>query len=84
MLEIHYFASVRESLDCDTENLSLPDTVTTVEQLIQHLVDIHGPLWQKVLQDDAVLVALDQTMARKNSPLAGVKEVAFFPPVTGG
>jgi molybdopterin synthase sulfur carrier subunit len=32
----------------------------------------------------SIRVALDQEEASLDAPLAGVREVAFFPPVTGG
>ncbi|MFN3606637.1 MAG: MoaD/ThiS family protein, partial [Cypionkella sp.] len=32
----------------------------------------------------AVRVAVDQVLSDMTAPLAGAKEVAFFPPMTGG
>lgn len=84
MIEIHYFASIRESLDTDKESLALPQGTATVADLIDHLVNLHGEQWAQVLREAKVLVAINQTVAKYTSALADGDEVAFFPPVTGG
>lgn len=82
MIEIHYFASIRERLACDRETL---DTApATVAALVDTLVARHGETWQRVLRDGRVLVAVNQEVASLQSALREGDEVAFFPPVTGG
>lgn len=82
MIEIHYFASIRERLACDRETL---DTAPpTVAALVDALVERHGEAWQRVLRDGRVLVAVNQEVASLQSALREGDEVAFFPPVTGG
>jgi molybdopterin synthase sulfur carrier subunit len=83
MITIHYFASIRESLQRSEQELVLPVQVTTVSGLINELVKL-DPSCAAVLQDSQVLVAVDQTIVDRNSPLSGSEEVAFFPPMTGG
>ena len=83
-IRVQYFASVRETLDSEGENLELPAGVDSVEKLIAHLSARHGERWRRTLQESPVLVAINQDMARKSSPVADGDEVAFFPPVTGG
>lgn len=84
MLTIQYFASIREALDRDQEQLELPVSVSTVEQLISHLLQLN-PHFESVFNDNAkILIAVNQTVADKNCRLADNDEVAFFPPMTGG
>ena len=84
MIEVHYFASIREALGKELEQLELGDDITTVELLIDHLVSIHGTAWEKTLKDSSVLVAINQTVAKLSASITDGDEVAFFPPVTGG
>lgn len=84
MINVHYFASIREALDLETEEIKLPDSVQTVAALIEHLVSIHDEIWAVALKEKTVLVALNQHMAKLSSPVIDGDEVAFFPPVTGG
>lgn len=84
MLNIHYFASLRETLGRQSEALALPSPAMSVEQLTVHLQALHGESWS-VLQDPSrVLVAVNQTIVERDFKLQGGEEVAFFPPMTGG
>ena len=84
MLNIQYFASIREALDRSEEQLELPASVATVDQLIAHLLQLN-PHFKAVFNGkDKILVAVNQTVADKNCLLSDNDEVAFFPPMTGG
>ncbi|MDA1370706.1 MAG: molybdopterin converting factor subunit 1 [Proteobacteria bacterium] len=84
MLSIHYFASIREALDKDHEQLELPESVASVADLMRHLSTIN-PLFKPILDADRkVLVAVNQTVVDKDYRLSEDDEVAFFPPMTGG
>jgi molybdopterin synthase sulfur carrier subunit len=83
MITIHYFASIRESMQRSEQELELPVQVTTVAGLIDELVKLE-PSCAAILQDTQVLVAVDQSVVGLDSPLSGSEEVAFFPPMTGG
>jgi len=89
MLSIQYFASIRETLDRNVEQLELPRNVTSVQMLIDHLL-IANPHFEAVFKessrskDSKVLVAVNQTIVGRNHPLSENDEVAFFPPMTGG
>lgn len=84
MLTIQYFASIREALQRDQEQLELPGSVSTVDQLISHLLQLN-PHFESVFNDDSkILVAVNQTVTDRNCQLADNDEVAFFPPMTGG
>lgn len=82
MIEVLYFAWVRERIGVPREKV---DTgAETVAELIAELI-AREPRYEAAFADLAALrVALDQELAAFDAPLAGVREVAFFPPMTGG
>lgn len=83
MLTIQYFASVREMLGKASEQMHLPDHVSTVAELTEHLAT-RGDAWQLLLNCSQVLIAVNQSVADRSTRLQGTEEVAFFPPMTGG
>ena len=84
MVTIHYFASVREKLGFASEQIELPEQVTTVATLVDFLVEQHGASWKEVMTKASVLVAINQAVAKFDSSVQDTDEIAFFPPVTGG
>ncbi|MGA0934589.1 MAG: molybdopterin converting factor subunit 1 [Pseudohongiellaceae bacterium] len=84
MIAIHYFASIRESLDCDVEKLDLPDDVNNVDELLRHLISERGEVWGQALGQDSLMIAVNQEMTDRHATVKDGDEVAFFPPVTGG
>lgn len=83
-MKILYFASLREAVGCPDEDLELPAGVTTAGALRRFLAE-RGGNWQTALDEGRnVRIAVNQQMARPDTPLTGNEEVAFFPPVTGG
>jgi molybdopterin synthase sulfur carrier subunit len=83
MLKILYFASLRETLGRGAESLDLPDGVNDVGSLLT-LLKSRGSEWEKLGSVKNLRYAVNQEMARLDSPLKAGDEVAFFPPVTGG
>ena len=83
MIKVLYFASIREVLGRDQDQLQV-NTATTVDSLIDELVVIHGELWHQMLRNKKVLVAINQTVATLDAAISEGDEIAFFPPVTGG
>ena len=83
MLTILYFASLREALEHSTELLDLPPEVHDVGGLLNLLI-ARGGDWAKLGSVKNMRYAVNQEMARLDSPLKAGDEVAFFPPVTGG
>ena len=82
MIELRYFAWVRERIGTSQERLET--TAPTVAALVAELKtrsDGHAAAFADIR---ALRVALDQELADFDAPLAGVREVAFFPPMTGG
>ena len=81
-LDILYFAWVRERIGLPRERVETG--AATVADLVAELSarEEHYALAFADLQ--GLRVALDQQLAEFDAPLAGVREVAFFPPMTGG
>jgi molybdopterin synthase sulfur carrier subunit len=83
MLTIQYFASVRETLGKASEQIHLPDNISTVAELTEMLAT-RGHVWQLLMDASQVLIAVNQSVADRSTRLLGSEEVAFFPPMTGG
>lgn len=82
MIDVVYFAWVRERIGLARE--AVDTNATTVSALVDELrarEDRYASAFQDV---SALRVALDQELADFDAPLAGVREIAFFPPMTGG
>lgn len=82
MIDVLYFAWLRERIGVPKE--ALETSANSVEELINELRDkseAHALAFSDV---SAVRVAVDQELADFSASLAGVREVAFFPPMTGG
>lgn len=83
-LNIVYFAWVRERLGRDEEVVHLPNTVITIGQLVTHLQSL-GTDYSEIFEDVGKLrFALDQEFVSLDHCLKDAKELAIFPPVTGG
>jgi molybdopterin synthase sulfur carrier subunit len=79
-----YFAWVKEKTGVAAEEVELPPSVTTVGELMDWL-KTRGPEFADAFaRTDVVRAAIDQTHVRHDAWLAGAREIAFFPPVTGG
>lgn len=82
MIELKYFASLRDILSCDSEQFPL-ESITTVAKLRQELAT-RGDSWETQLLGQQTLVAVNQQIATADTEICPGDEVAFFPPVTGG
>ncbi|MEM0949777.1 MAG: molybdopterin converting factor subunit 1 [Pseudomonadota bacterium] len=82
MIEVLYFAWVRERIGLPKERV---DTrAITVAELVEELKAREERYALAFADTSSLRVALDQELAEFDAPLKGVKEVAFFPPMTGG
>jgi molybdopterin synthase sulfur carrier subunit len=82
--EILYFAWVRERIGVASETLELPETLTTVDDLVSWLA-ARGDAYAAAFEDRARLrAAVDQRFVPLSAVLGRPREVAIFPPVTGG
>ncbi|MAQ45720.1 MAG: molybdopterin converting factor subunit 1 [Confluentimicrobium sp.] len=81
-LDVLYFAWVRERIGLPKEQVTTD--AATVAELVAELAVREERYAVAFADTDALRVALDQELAAFDAPLAGVREVAFFPPMTGG
>jgi sulfur-carrier protein len=83
-MRLLYFAWVKEKAGLAAEDVELPSAVTTVAELMAWL-KTRGPEFAHAFQRaDIIRTAIDQTHVRHDATIRGAREIAFFPPVTGG
>jgi sulfur-carrier protein len=84
MINILYFARLRERLGSEREQLAFSAGVASVGQLAAQLRERGGAWAAELAVGRALRVAVNQQMATPQTAIADGDEVAFFPPVTGG
>ena len=82
MIDVLYFAWVRERIGLPRETVET--TAETVAGLVADLVAREDRYALAFSDLTSLKVALDQELSNFDAPLKGVREVAFFPPMTGG
>lgn len=84
MIRILYFARLREAVGTAGEDLALDGMVCVGDLLARLRQRQRGGVWSEALSaSQRVLMAVNQQMARPETPLAEGDEVGLFPPVTG-
>ncbi|MEM6888530.1 MAG: molybdopterin converting factor subunit 1 [Pseudomonadota bacterium] len=81
-MNVLYFAWVRERIGVPRETLE--SQAATVQDLVDELKSREARYEMAFADTSALRVALDQELSSFDAPLAGVREIAFFPPMTGG
>jgi molybdopterin synthase sulfur carrier subunit len=83
-VDLLYFAWVRERIGSGGERLVLPDGLSTVADLLDWLAT-RSPGHAAALADrGAIRIAMDEDFVSADAPLGNPREIAIFPPVTGG
>jgi molybdopterin synthase sulfur carrier subunit len=83
-MKVKYFAWVRERIGKAEETLEPPADVRTVDELIAWLSH-RGEGYAYAFEKPKVIrAAIDQAHVRSDAVIAGAREIAFFPPMTGG
>lgn len=83
-MKILYFAWIRERVGKAEEELELPASVRTVNDLVQFLAG-RGEEYAHAFENAKVVrAAIDKVHVKADTPLGGAREVALFPPMTGG
>ena len=82
MIRVLYFASLGERLGTQNENLDAAG-IHSAGALLERL-RARGDTWDSAFGAGTVMIAVNQEMADRDTPVADGDEVAFFPPVTGG
>ena len=84
MLKIVYFAWVRERVGKAEETVEPPAGIATVADLVAWLT-ARGPEYASAFaKPEVVRAAIDRAHVKPAASIAGAREIAFFPPVTGG
>jgi len=79
-----YFAWVKEKVGISEETLQPPAEVATVSDLMDWLATRTPGHANAFAERKLIKAAVDQEHVPLSAPLKNAKEVAFFPPVTGG
>jgi molybdopterin synthase sulfur carrier subunit len=83
-MDVLYFAWVRERVGVGQESLDPPEAVRNVADLICWLAE-RSPAHAEAFREPArIRAAIDQRFVPLDAELGTAKEVALFPPVTGG
>ncbi|WP_417690949.1 molybdopterin converting factor subunit 1 [Roseibium sp.] len=83
-MQIKYFASIREKVGRNDETRELPRSITTVADLLDHLSAEDESYAIAFADRETLRAALDQEHVELDAPLGAAREIALFPPMTGG
>jgi molybdopterin synthase sulfur carrier subunit len=83
-MRLLYFAWVRERVGVSEEEVDPPATVVSVADLIDWLSTRSAGHADAFADRARLRAALDQDFVPLETPIDGAREVAIFPPVTGG
>ena len=84
MTKLVYFSWVRERIGLTEEDIVLPGSVRTAGDLLSFLA-AKGEGYAEALQYPKVIrVAIDQEHVDHDEVISGAREIAIFPPMTGG
>jgi len=83
-IEMLYFARVREVIGRSAETVSPPAEVVTIADLIAWLAARGGGYAEAFADPERIRAAIGEDFADLGTPIAGAREIALFPPVTGG
>jgi len=83
-MKVLYFAWVRERVGKTEEIVDPPAGVRTVADLMQWLAARGEEYANAFAAPRTIRAAIDQTHVKPDTDIAGAREIAFFPPMTGG
>ena len=83
-MKVRYFAWVRERVGKPEEEIDLPASIATIADLMSFLAQ-RGEEYAHAFENPKVIrAAVDRAHVRADTAIAGAREIAFFPPMTGG
>jgi sulfur-carrier protein len=83
-VKVCYFAWVRERIGKPEEEVEPPPAIRTVADLMGWLSQ-RGESYAHAFENPKVIrAAIDRAHVRADTTIAGAREIAFFPPMTGG
>ena len=84
MTKLLYFARVRQMVGRGEEEVELPSSLATVSDVIVWLKQRDEGYANAFSDTRIIRAAVDQAHRPLDTPIKGAREIAFFPPVTGG
>jgi len=82
MIQVNFFAALKEQLECEQIELEF-EGIASVTDVKNKLV-ANNPNWKTALDNQSLLMAVNHEMVSQEYAVKDNDEVAFFPPVTGG
>ena len=83
-MKLRYFAWVRERIGKPEEEIEPPAAIATVADLMGWLA-LRGEEYAHAFENPKVIrAAIDRAHVKADTRIAGAREIAFFPPMTGG
>lgn len=83
-MKVLYFAWVRERVGKAEETVEPPAGVRTVAELMQWLAARGEEYANAFASPRTIRAAIDRNHVKPDAAIAGAREIAFFPPMTGG
>ena len=83
-MKVKYFAWVRERIGRAEETIEPPAEIRTVGELIDWLAGRDEASAYAFERPKVIRTAIDHTHVKSDAAIAGAREIAFFPPMTGG
>lgn len=84
VLTLLFFAQIKETLGCDSEVFDLTGPAMTPRSVAAQLCARGGHYAAAFADLSRLHCAIDQEHAKLDTPIGNARELAFFPPVTGG
>jgi molybdopterin synthase sulfur carrier subunit len=83
-MKVVYFAWLRERIGRPEEEIAFPESVATGADALAHLVMLGEEYAYAFEKPGFIRIALDRRHVAPETPIGGAREIAFFPPMTGG
>jgi len=83
-MKILYFAWLRERMNKGQEEVSPPNDVTTIDQLIDWKASTDEGFALAFENREIIRASINDELVEHEASILGAREIAFFPPMTGG
>jgi len=82
-MKIIFFAKIRELIGKEEENIILPENIITVNDMVSFLKQ-YNKTYYNVFENYDFFIACDEELVDMDYNISKTREIAIFPPVTGG